>query len=123
MSYLEELNQQKNDYYQKMESDPTACLKYQELEKLIKLESFLNKNNSSLKTCKIKIEIPCLYQGWEFDEWAWVIETETKTNILIITNHGSPRHLDGSKATEFLDELDLRYQAALDSVKKAKAAF
>jgi hypothetical protein len=119
MSYLEDLLNQKKEYYQRMEFDSSACLKFQEIEKLIRLETFLNKNDSSIKTCKIVVEIPCLYQGWEHDEWAWIIEIP----VLIATNCGSPKYLRGDQAKKFLMDLEFSYQGALNLVNKAKLKF
>jgi hypothetical protein len=56
--------------------------------------------------------VPVLYQGWELDDWAVLIETSDKRKILLHTNHGSLIHVVNPR--NLLSERIAFYQEAID---------
>lgn len=55
-----------------------------------------------------------LYQGWECDEWAWIVSVDDEKK-LIMTNHGSPYVGDPLE----LDQKMSEYLEALAETQKA----
>ena len=61
---------------------------------------------------------PVLYQGWETDEWAAVVEKDS-TIYLVTTDHGSLKFDDGVEALEYVHDLIKKYDTALRDTKLA----
>jgi hypothetical protein len=59
--------------------------------------------------------IQTLYEGWEMDDWAWLLVTGQEEHILVHTNHGNPYQA----STELLIEKESLYQKGLLSVMQA----
>ena len=83
-----------------------------------KIPAFM-KNNFGLGEVDFQIItwIPVLYQAWELDDWAVLIQTSNHNKILLHTDHGSLIHIENP--TEFLTERIDFYQS---TVEKSKAA-
>lgn len=64
---------------------------------------------------KVLLEIPVLWESWECDSTAWVMERADGTRYLKMTNHG-----DGYEAQ--LDELHERIAAYLNVLEKSREA-
>jgi hypothetical protein len=63
---------------------------------------------------KLLAAIPLMYQGWECDEWGWVVEYQGKP-VLVMTDHGSPSIMDAEELRDFI----LRYSEGIQLVVKA----
>jgi len=57
--------------------------------------------------CRLVATAPRLHQGWELDEWIWLVEFNGRT-VALSTDHGSLRIMD---AASIRDDL-ARYEAA-----------
>ena len=61
--------------------------------------------------------IPVLYQGWETDEWAVIIELKGRQRLLVHTNHCQPYIVDNP--VEFFAEKVSFYKNAIDKSNSA----
>ena len=94
---------------------------YETLKNKLHLEENLNELNLSLENCKLLETIPMLYQGWECDEWAWLVKDPTGQLFILETSHGSPSKTEGVKNIEnFIKRNGVRYQQALDSLARCR---
>jgi len=66
-------------------------------------------NRVKEKGYKVVHVFPVLYQGWECDEWAAVVEKNGSVK-LAQTNHGSLYFVEGEEANHAIKELINRYQ-------------
>ncbi len=63
--------------------------------------------------CSLVAAAPRLHQGWELDEWIWLVECGGDT-VALSTDHGRLRVIDADKIRSDLD----RYEAASASVQE-----
>ena len=68
-------------------------------------------------TDKVLMEFPVLWEGWECDSTAWVMERPDGTRYLIMTNHGSAYEAN----TDELHERISMYEAVLEQSREALA--
>lgn len=64
---------------------------------------------------KIIFEFDVLWQGWEMDNTAWVMQREDGSRYLKMTSHGSDYEASVGELLSRVDE----YQTALFNTKKA----
>jgi hypothetical protein len=68
---------------------------------------------------RVLMELPMLYQGWECDEYAWLVEgVNDGSKYLVETSHGKPCFMP----TSSLERQVKMYRHAADLAEKAIAA-
>lgn len=58
--------------------------------------------------------VPLMYQGWELDEWGWVVKIRNEVKLVLTTN-GKPYMANAEELTDYM----LRYSEAYNLTVKA----
>ena len=66
---------------------------------------------------KVVMEFPVLWEGWECDSTAWVMERADGTRYLKMTNHGSEYEAEPEELTDLIAE----YEKVLTKTREALA--